>query len=271
MLSWQNPWGEMRGLRGKEASLIFLNFRSITCGEVVKFSSWVRFGFLFNKTFTRFNAHCTLHIFLRLSLCFFVGRVQPFLLFTVSLSHFFNSGWNASLPGARGFFHWNSCLEVFDKKQKHLWIHKSNSPFESKGNSVLFLRFVFLGKVESQRNCSIPKRVKKELPVYCSTRFFSHIPPKNPTKKTKTFRFFLQKTGWSLGMRLSSQRWCCGAVAVDRCCLFSHLSSLHLFHGWLFHRDRWGWRLVQGVCVSSPRRTVDFQRLPRNLVAKEPK
>ena len=153
--------------------------------------------------------HTALHIFLRLSLCFFVGRkVQPFLLFTVFLSHFFNSGWNASLPGARGFFHWNSCLEVFDKKQKHLWIHKSNSPFESKGNSVLFLRFFFLGKVESQRNCSIPKRVKKELPVFLVQHVFFHTSPQKIQQKQQKHFAVLQKTGWSLGMRLSSQRWC---------------------------------------------------------------
>ena len=142
-----------------------------------------------------------------------MGRVQPFLLFTVSLSHFFNSGWNASLPGARGFFHWNSCLEVFDKKQKHLWIHKSNSPFESKGNSVLFLRFLFLGKVESQRNCSIPKRVKKELAVFLVQHIYTH-PPKKIQQKNQIISLFCQKPvdPW---IRLPPRSgWCCGSRQV---------------------------------------------------------
>jgi len=65
---------------------------------------------------------------------------------------------------------------------------------------VLFLRFVFLGKVESQRNCSIPKRVKKKLPVFLVQHvFFSHIPPKNPTKKNKNISLFLAKNRLILG------------------------------------------------------------------------
>ena len=136
--------------------------------------------------------HTALHIFFRLSVfVFFVGRVQSLLLLTGSSTQ----GGTLHFQ-VRSFFALKFLLGSVRNKQKPPWIHKSKRPFESKGNSACFLEIFSLGKAESQRIWSIPKRVKKELPV--------SSPQKIQPKKPKHFAFFA-KTGWSLGMRLSSQ------------------------------------------------------------------
>lgn len=117
MLARQNPWGGNGGLRGTEASLIFLNFRSITCGEVVKFNSWVRFVFLFNKTFARFNAHCV-------SVAHFLAPFPFCVLWAESnlscCSLALQLRVERFTSRCEVFLHWNSFLEVFETNKNLL-------------------------------------------------------------------------------------------------------------------------------------------------------
>ena len=248
------PGVEMGGLRGTEASLIFRQTSGPS--HVVKwFSSWVRFVFLFfwKKTCTRFNAHCTLHIFFRLSLFVFLWGAKSnlsccSLALQLRVERFTSRcTWVFSLKFL--------LLEVFDKKQKHPGTHKSKSPRVIRR---FFLRFFFRKSRKSKNLFYTKKSQKRATSLLFNLCIYSHTSlQKTPTKKKqKTFRFFA-KTGWSLDSTFLAA---VGAVAVDRCCLFSHLSSLHLFHGWLFHRDRWGWRWFKG-CVWSPKENCWFSNI----------